>query len=67
MPALIGAPEVSFGNKFFSSLSSLAPADVKRVTTAIDRLGQDPNHPSLHLKPLQGDASGRLHSDPGRR
>jgi hypothetical protein len=56
------APAIAFGDKFIASLNDLAPSDAQRATKAVERFSKDPQHPSLRLKPLQGDRSGRLHS-----
>lgn len=56
------APEISFGDRFFASVTKLSPADGQRVIKAVDRFRENPQHPSLRLKPLNGDTSGRLHS-----
>lgn len=56
------APQISFDSGFLKSANALAPSDTQRVMKAIDRLCQDPSHPSLRLKPLHGDRGGRLHS-----
>ncbi len=54
--------EVAFDDGFFPSTLELSAADNQRVTKAFLRLRDDPSHPSLRLKPLQGDKSGKLHS-----
>jgi hypothetical protein len=52
----------SFGPDFFRSVDALAVVDKGRVMDAVSKLQNDPNHPSLRLKPLNADPTRRLHS-----
>jgi len=56
------APEVSFAKDWFAKLGALDPIDIKRATNAVDQLLRDPDHPSLNLHPLNGDATRRLYT-----
>lgn len=55
-------PEVSFNRTFWRSVHDLDGTEARRVIKAIDLFVDDPDHPSLNLHPIQGDANRRLHT-----
>ena len=55
-------PEVAFSDDFIGIVNRLDASDVKRVWDAVDQFRSDPDHQSLRFHPVEGDASGRLHT-----
>lgn len=55
-------PEVGYGKDWWPTLNALEPIEVKRTSIAVEQFLRDPNHPSLNLHPLNGDASRTLYT-----
>lgn len=54
--------QIAFTERFWPSANALDGNDIKRVVKAVTQLGDDPNHPSLNLHPVNSDPSGVLHT-----
>lgn len=52
----------SFGDSFWGSIDKLGTEDSGRVMKAVRKFQADKHHPSLRLKKLEVDRSGRLYS-----
>lgn len=54
------APRVSFADDFFERIGALAPADYKRVMSAVEDLRKNPDAGGLRLKALGGPLKGLM-------
>lgn len=50
--------EIRYSKRFFRSAKKLAPAERQRLATLLELLEENPFHPLLHAKSLEGQLSG---------
>jgi len=56
------AAEVSFTDRFWSSVQGLGAAETSQVVKAVNQLSQDPTNDALRLHPVKGDRTGRKYT-----